>query len=67
MINAYKIPVGQPEGKRPLGRPRSRWGEIIITDLRDSWEGVEWIHLTSFRDQWWAVVNKAMNLERRGI
>jgi hypothetical protein len=33
--NAYRILVGKPEGKRPLGRPRPRWVENIKTDLRE--------------------------------
>jgi hypothetical protein len=42
--NAFKILVGKPEGKRPLGRCRHRW-EV-------GWEGVDWVHLTPDRDQW---------------
>jgi hypothetical protein len=40
--NAYSILVGKPEGKRPLGRPRHRWGDNIRMDLRElGWEGVD--------------------------
>jgi hypothetical protein len=60
---AYKILVGKPEGKRLLGRPRRRWEDNIRMDLRETgWEGVDWIHLSQVRDQWWAVVNTVMNL-----
>jgi hypothetical protein len=60
--NAYKNFIGIPEGKRPRGRPRSRWEDNIIMDLSEvCWEGVDWIHLVQDRDQWRAVVNTVMN------
>jgi hypothetical protein len=44
--NAYKILVGKPEGKRPLGRQRHRWVDSIKMDLRGiGWDGVDWIDL----------------------
>jgi hypothetical protein len=61
--NAYKILVGKPEGKRPLGRPRSRWEDNIKMDLKEiGWGGMNWIHLTQDRYQWRAFVNAVMNL-----
>jgi transcription termination factor 2 len=49
--NAYRILVGKPEGKRPLGRPRRRWVDNIIIDLREiGWDGVDWIDLAQDRD-----------------
>jgi hypothetical protein len=40
--NAYRILVGKPEGKRPLGRPRCRWAEQIKMDLREiGWDGLD--------------------------
>jgi hypothetical protein len=40
--NAYRILVGKPEGKRPLGRPRRRWVDNIKTDLREiAWDGLD--------------------------
>jgi hypothetical protein len=55
---AYKIFVGKPERKRPIGRPRRRWKNNIIMDLRQiALEGVEWIHLAQDRDQWRAIMN----------
>jgi hypothetical protein len=61
--NAYRILVGKPEGKRPLGRPRLRWVDSIKMDLREiEWDGVDWIDLAQERDQWRAVVNTVMNL-----
>jgi hypothetical protein len=44
--NAYRILVGKPEGKRPLGRPRSRWMDNIKIYLREiGWDGVDWIDM----------------------
>jgi hypothetical protein len=61
--NAYRILVGNPEGKRPLGRPRRSWVDNIKMDLRDiGWDGVDWIKLAQDRDQWRALVNTVMNL-----
>jgi hypothetical protein len=59
----YKVLVGKPEGKRPLGRPRHRWQDGIRKDLREiGWGSVEWIHLVQDRDQWQSLVNTVMNL-----
>jgi hypothetical protein len=56
--NAYRILVGKPEGKRPLGRPRRRWVDNIKMDLREiEWYGMDWIDLAQDRDQWRALVN----------
>jgi hypothetical protein len=61
--NAYRILVGMPEGKRPLGRPRRRWVDNIKMDLRETeWDGMDWIELAQDRDQWRALVNAVMNL-----
>jgi hypothetical protein len=59
----YKVLVGKPEGKRPLGRPRRRWGDGIRMDLREiCLGGAEWIRLAQDRDRWRVVVNAVMNL-----
>jgi hypothetical protein len=59
----YKVLVGKPEGKRPLGRPRRRWEDGIIMDLRViGWRGVDWIRLAQDRDRWRAVVSAGINL-----
>jgi hypothetical protein len=61
--NAYKILVGNPEGKRPLGRPRRRWVNNIKIDLREiGWYEMDWIDLAQDRDQWRALVYAVMNL-----
>jgi hypothetical protein len=61
--NAYRILVGNLEGKRPLGRPRHRWVDNIKMELREiGWVGMDWIDLAQDRDQWRALVNLVMNL-----
>ncbi|KAJ4438755.1 hypothetical protein ANN_14706 [Periplaneta americana] len=61
--NVYRVLVGRPEGKRPLGRPRRRWEDKIKMDLREvGYDGRDWINLAQDRDQWWAYVRAAMNL-----
>jgi hypothetical protein len=61
--NAYRILVGKPEGKRPLGRPRRRSVDNFETDLREiKRDGMDWIDLAQDRDQWRAVVYTLMNL-----
>jgi hypothetical protein len=48
---AYKSLVGKPEGKKPLGRPRRRWENIIKKDLREiGFENICWIHQARDRD-----------------
>jgi hypothetical protein len=60
---AYKILVGRPEGRRPLGRPRRRWEDNIKMDLREVGFGdVDWIHLAQDSDRRRALVTTVMNL-----
>jgi hypothetical protein len=60
---AYRMLVGKPERKRPLGRPTCRWVDSIKIVLRKiGWDGVGWIDLVQDRDQWRALVNTVMNL-----
>jgi hypothetical protein len=62
-IKVYKVLVGKPEGKRPLGRPRRRWEDGIRMDLREiGLGGVDWSRLSQHRDRWRAVVSAVMNL-----
>jgi hypothetical protein len=61
--NPYRLLVGEPEGKRPLERPRRRWVDNIKMDLREiGWGGMDWMDLAQNRDQWMALVNTVMNL-----
>jgi hypothetical protein len=61
--NAYRILVGKPERKKPLGRPRHRWVDNIMIDLREiGWDGVDWIDVAQDGDQWRALVNTMTNL-----
>ena len=60
---AYRVLVGKPEGKRPLGRPRRRWVDNIRTDLQEVGCGyVDWIGLAQDRDRWRTLVSAVMNL-----
>jgi hypothetical protein len=57
---AYRVLVGKPEGRRPLGRPRRRREDNIKMNLREvglEVGGMDWIHLAQDRDRWRAVVN----------
>jgi hypothetical protein len=59
----YRVLVGMPEGKRPLGGPRRRWEDNIKMDLREiGIDGANGIQLDQDRVQWWAFVNTMMNL-----
>jgi hypothetical protein len=60
---AYRILVGRPEGRRPLGRPRCRWEDNIKMDLQEvGWGDMDWIDTTQDRDRWRALVSAVMNL-----
>jgi hypothetical protein len=64
--NAYRILVGKPEGKRPLGRPRLRWVDNIKWIFeRWGWDGVDWIDLAQDRNRWRALVNMVMIMNLR--
>jgi hypothetical protein len=61
--DVYRVLVGRPECKRPLGRPRRRWEDNIKLDFRKrEIYGANWIQLAQDRIQWWAFVNTVMNL-----
>jgi hypothetical protein len=59
----YRVLVGNPQGKRPLGRPRRRWEDNIKIYLKEvGCGGMDWIELAQDRDRWRALVNAVMNL-----
>jgi hypothetical protein len=59
----YKVLVGKPDGKRPLGRPRRSWEDGVRMDLRETdLGGVDWIRLAQGRDRWRDVVSAVINL-----
>jgi len=59
----FRVLVGKPESKRPLGRPRCRWEDNIKMDLQEvGCGGMDWIELAQDRDRWQALVNAVMYL-----
>jgi hypothetical protein len=59
----YRVGVGKPEGKRPLGRPRLRWEDNIKMDLQEvRCGGMNWIELAQDRDRWRALMSAVINL-----
>ena len=59
----YRVLVGKPDGKRPLGRPRHRWDDNIKMDFQEvGCGGMDWVELAQHRDRWRALVNAVMNL-----
>jgi hypothetical protein len=60
--NAYRLLVGKPEGKRPLGIPRRRWVDNSRMDLGEvGWGDVDWIGLAQDRNIWRALMNSVLN------
>ena len=58
----YRVLVGKPEGKRPLGGPRRRWEDNIKMDLQEvGGVGGDWMELAQDRDRWRALVSTVMN------
>jgi hypothetical protein len=62
MRGVYRVLVGKPDGKRPLGRPRHRWEDDIKMDVQEvECASMDWIELAHDRDRWWALVNAIRN------
>ena len=60
----YRVLVGKPEGKRPLGSPRRRWEDNIKMDFKEvGCGGMDWIELAQDRDRWRVLVKVVMNLQ----
>jgi len=60
----YRVLVGKPDGKRPLGRPRRRWEDNMKMDMQEVGCGcMDWIKLAQHRDRWRALVNTVMNFQ----
>jgi len=59
----YRVLVGKPEGKKPLGKPRRRWVDNIRMDLQEvGFAYMDWIGLAQDRDRWRTLVSAVMNL-----
>jgi len=59
----YRVLVGKPEGRKPLGRPRRRWEDNITMDLWEVGSGcVDWMELAQNRDRWRVLVSVVINL-----
>jgi hypothetical protein len=56
-----RVLMGEPEGKRPLGRSRHKWEDNFKADLQEVGWGIDWIELAQDRDSWQALVNAVMN------
>jgi hypothetical protein len=64
----YRVLVGKPEGKRPLGRPRHRWEDNIKMDFQKLGCGVmDWIGLAQDRDRWRAIVNATFRFHKMRV
>jgi hypothetical protein len=60
--HTYRVLVGRPEGKRPLGGCRCRWGDNLKMDLQDvGWGGMDWIAVAQDRDRWQLRIYVVMN------
>jgi hypothetical protein len=61
--NTYRLLVGKPEVRKPLGRPRRKWVDNVRMDLGEvGWGDVDWIGLAKDRNRWRALVNLVLNL-----
>jgi hypothetical protein len=63
MRNVLKILVGKSEGMKPLGRPRHRWEDNVVTNVKEVGQDDKGINLAQDGDQWWSLVNTVMNIK----
>jgi hypothetical protein len=62
--HTYRVLVGRPKGKRPLGRHRCRWGDNMKMDLQEvGWGGMDWITLAQDRDRWLSLLDVVMSFQ----
>jgi hypothetical protein len=61
--NAYRILVGKPEGKRPLGKPRCRWMDIKMVLIEKDRGGMDWTDLAYDREKWKALTITVMKVQ----
>jgi hypothetical protein len=62
-LSVYRVLVGKPKGKRPVGRPRRKWEDNIKMDIQElGYGGTDWIDRGQDRDRWRALVNVVMNI-----
>ena len=62
-MRVFRVLLGKPKGKRPLGRPRRRWVDNIRMDLQEVGCGyMDWIGLVQDRDRWRTLVSAVMNI-----
>ena len=59
----YRVLVGKPDGKRPLGRPRHRWEDNKMEPQEVGCRDMDWMELAQEKGRWWALVNVVMNLQ----
>jgi len=60
----YRVLLGKPEGRRPLGRPRCTWVDNVRMDLQEVGCGyMNWIGLAQDREIWWTLVSAVMKLQ----
>ena len=62
-LDVYRVLVGKPERKKPLGRPRRKWKDNIEMNLQEvGYGGMNWVDVAQDRDRWRAFVNAVINL-----
>jgi hypothetical protein len=61
--NTFRVLMGKPEEKKPVGRPRRKWVDNIKINLKETeWVGMNWIDVAQYEDQWKSLLNTVMSL-----